>query len=522
MDEGRLATARGRRFRRAAGAVASGPVDARWQDLVEHALGTVATRAEPVAAQGSKRRMARLVLADARTVIGVLGPDQAENRAFVSFARDLKRAGVPVPEVLAVASDDSAYLVEDLGDRTLFEALLAARREADGAVLPATIRPAYERTLRALVRMQVDGGATVDYGVAYPTAAFDATAIRWDLDAFKYQFLKLGGVPFHEARLERDLRKLVDHLLETEGRWFVARDFQSRNVMLRDDDEPWFIDFQNGRRGALAYDVASMLYDGKAALDPTTRASLFEVYLAALGERLPDAVDDVRRHFGGFALVRVLQAMSAYGYLGFFHRKEHFLQSVPHAVRNLVWLREHEPLFRQLPEISSLVGYLADEPRFAGPPVTPAGVEPGLVVHVGSFSYRHGLPADSSGHGGGFVFDCRALPNPGRSTDLAALSGLDRDVDRHLAAMPEADAFVGSALELVRRQVDAYRARSFTSLAVWFGCTGGQHRSVWCAERLAAALSALGHSDVDVRVEHRERPRWPATAGLDPVGGRTG
>ncbi|MGE0191617.1 MAG: RNase adapter RapZ [Planctomycetota bacterium] len=497
-------------------------MDARWQDLVERALGSVALAAEPVAAEGSKRRMARLRLGDARTVIGVLGPDRAENRAFVAFARDLKRARVPVPEVLAVAPDESAYLVEDLGDRTLFQALLAARREVADASLPTTIRPAYERTLEALVRMQVDGGAAVDYGAAYPTAAFDATAIRWDLDAFKYQFLKLGGVPFHEARLEQDLRTLVDHLVETEGSWFVARDFQSRNVMLREGDQPWFIDFQNGRRGALAYDVASLLYDGKAALDPTTRASLFEVYLSALGERLPDAVDDVRRHFGGFALVRVLQAMSAYGYLGFFHRKEHFLQSVPHAVRNLVWLRRNEPLLQRLPELSGIIGYLAEEPRFAGLPAAPTGLATGLVVHVGSFSYRHGLPHDPTGHGGGFVFDCRALPNPGRSTTFAALCGLDRAVDRHLAELPEAGSFVEGALELVRRQVEAYRARSFTSLAVWFGCTGGQHRSVWCAERLAAALTALGHDDVEVRVEHRERPRWPATAGLDTASGRTG
>ncbi len=462
--------------------------------------------------------MARLRLIDGRSVVGVLGPDRAENRAFVSFARDLRRAGVAVPEVLAFDASEEAWLVEDLGDRTLFRALLGARRDAPGDVLPAAIRPAYERTLAALVRMQLDGGEAIDYSVAYPTAAFDATSMRWDLDAFKYQFLRLAGVGFHEARFEDDARRLIARLLEGDDPHFVARDVQSRNVMLRDGDVPWFIDFQNGRRGALAYDVASLLFDGKAALTPEVREDLLCVYLAALGERLPAAVDGVRRRFGGYALLRVLQAMSAYGYLGFFHRKEHFLASVPHAVENLGWLLEHEPLVSELPEIARVIEVFAADPRFArhrAPDHTPGR----LVVHVGSFRYALGLPGDPTGHGGGFVFDCRALTNPGLDAELAALSGVDRAVAQRLEGDPAANRFVEGALALVRPQIEAYRQRGFSSLAVWFGCTGGQHRSVWCAERLGANLRNLGYEDIEVRVEHRERGRWPATAGLDATNG---
>jgi aminoglycoside/choline kinase family phosphotransferase len=482
--------------------------------MFEQAFGVPVRVAEPVAAEGSKRRMLRLVGDGPTTAIGVLGPDREENRAFVLHARALRGAGLPVPEVFAVAPDDSSYLVEDLGDLTLFAALKAARRAAPDEPLPAAVRPAYERTLEALVRLQLDGGAAVDYRAAYPVAAFDATSIRWDLDAFKHQFLKLGGVACHEGRLERDVQRLIAHLLEADTSHFVFRDFQSRNVMLRDGPSPWFIDFQNGRRGALQYDVASMLFDGKAALAPEVRSGLLGHYLGALAERDPRAAQGFRRHFGGYVIVRILQAMSAYGYLGFYLRKAHFLESVPHAVRNLLWLLEHEPLLADLPEIATLIERIAADPRFAAPARPDA--QPGLTVHVGSFSYKHGYPADPGGHGGGFVFDCRALPNPGREPAHAALSGLDRAVDALLAATPACTAFLDGAQRLVEAQVATYAERGFASLSVQFGCTGGQHRSVWCAERMADALRRHGKG-VHVRVTHREREHWPATAGLDPV-----
>ena len=479
--------------------------------LYREAFGRPAQRATPIAAQGSKRRMLRLTDA-AHSAIGVLGPDPHENVAFLEHSRTLRAAGLRVPEVLAALPDASAYLVEDLGDDTLFERLEAARDGTD-TCLPDVLRPAYARTLQWLVRFQLDGGQAVDFTKAYPVAAFDATAIRWDLDAFKYQFLKLGNVTFHEGRLERDVNALTAHLLQADTQHFVYRDFQSRNVMLRPGDEPWFIDYQNGRQGALQYDVASLLFDGKAALTPDVRSELLQVYLEALRERDGEAADRFGTHFGGYVLVRILQAMGAYGYLGFYLRKPHFLASVPHAVRNLRWLAEHEALLERLPELRRIIDTLAEDDRFTGPRDDAAVA--GLAVHVTSFAYKHGYPADPGGHGGGFVFDCRAIPNPGREAMYAPLCGLDAPVREHLDASAPALAFFEHARALVARQVDTYLARDFNSLSVSFGCTGGQHRSVWCAEQIAAHLRQAGKG-LRVTVTHRERERWPATAGLEP------
>ena len=322
---------------------------------------------------------------------------------------------------------------------------------------------------------------------------------------------------------------LTKRLLATDTSHFIARDFQSRNVMLVPADRepkapfdpsapidiasstPMFIDYQNGRRGSLAYDVASLLYDGKAALDPDTRASLMDVYLDALSARDADAARTLPSVFPSYALVRILQAMGAYGYLGFYLRKPHFLASVPHAVRNLTWLHEHEQVFDGLPEFERILDTIRADERFTQH--VDSTRDDVLTVHITSFAYKHGYPADPGGHGGGFVFDCRAIPNPGREAEFAPLCGLDAPVREHLDTSADARAFFDSALALVRPQVARYRERQFNSLAVSFGCTGGQHRSVWCAERMATALrTAFG--DVRVRIDHRERERWPATAGL--------
>ena len=471
-------------------------------------FGDDPARVTPVAAQGSKRRMLRLTGRNGETAIGVLGPDRDENRAFLSFSKALRGADLPVPEILAEGEDGHHYLVEDLGDTTLF-AFLEAERASHGDPFPDTVRRAYERVVEALPRLQLEGDRVVDYRDAHPRAVFDRRALKWDLDAFKYMFLRLGGIPFHEDRLEDDCAKLAEHLLEAGSDSFVFRDFQSRNVMLREDGSPWFIDYQGGRRGALQYDLASLLYDGKAALSPEVRTDLFNHYLDALAEHRTVDRARFRNHFGGYVLVRILQAMSAYGYLGFYLRKPHFLHSVPHAVRNLAHLLARERLLLALPELKGVFERIVEDPRWQVHGTHDDGV---LTVHVGSFSYKHGYPADPSGHGGGYVFDCRAVPNPGREARFASLCGLDADVVSHLAESPDARAFHGNASNLVRAQVDTYRARGFTSLSVQFGCTGGQHRSVYFAQRLGAELAAA-YPDVTVVVTHREADRWPVTAG---------
>jgi hypothetical protein len=328
--------------------------------------------------------------------------------------------------------------------------------------------------------------------------------MRWDLNYFKYHFLKLAHIPFSEQRLENDFDRLTDLLLGADASHFLYRDFQSRNVMLV-GGEPWFIDYQGGRRGAPHYDIASLLYDAKAALTDEVREHLLDRYLNALSGFLPLDRQRFVEEYRGFVLIRIMQAMGAYGYRGFFERKARFLQSVPYAARNIARLLE-TGLPIELPEVEAVFGRIADAWADA-----PGRIEPleGLTVHITSFSYGKGYPDDASGHGGGFVFDCRALPNPGRQRKYADVTGLDSSVIGFLEALREVREFWDSARTLVDAHIDRFRERGFSDLAVSFGCTGGQHRSVYFAERLTRHIRER-NPDVVVRLVHRERQAWPA------------
>jgi len=455
---------------------------------------------------GSNRTYFRLVGEGWQTAIGAIGPDHDENRAFLSFSKSFRAAGLNVPEIYGADEAAGVWLEEDLGDTTLFEALVEAR-EREGAPFPPSIIGTYERVLEELPRFQIVGGEVVDYSVAYPRAAFDERSILWDLNYFKYHFLKLAHVPFREAQLEEDFNRLTEFLLQADTSHFLYRDFQSRNVMLRDGNEPWFIDYQGGRRGALHYDVASLLYDAKANIPDSVREHLLEHYLDALEEYVPVDREVFRERYRGYVLVRIMQAMGAYGYRGFFERKPRFLQSVPYAARNIEAILERG-LPVKLPELErafrAIVERWAREDRSSRRP-------PGLTVAVGSFSYKGGYPEEESEHGGGFVFDCRALPNPGRHLEYAGMTGRDPAVAAYIEARPETQAFWESVRSLVDSQVQEYLRRGFTSLSVWFGCTGGQHRSVYLAERLAAYLRER-HPTIHVRMTHREQASWPREA----------
>ncbi|MEN8376876.1 MAG: RNase adapter RapZ [Gemmatimonadota bacterium] len=438
------------------------------------------------------------------SVVGVLGADAEENRAFLSFSTALGEAGLPVPRVYAETEDQMAYLLSDLGDATLFETVARARAARPDDAFPGDALDLYRKVIRWLPRFQVEGGRVVDFSVAYPREAFDARSILWDLNYFKYLFLKLADIPFSEARLEDDFRTLASFLAGAPADYFLYRDFQSRNVMIV-DGEPWFIDYQGGRRGALQYDVAALLYDAKAALPESVREDLLATYLDALGEVATVDRDEFVRFLRPFVLVRILQALGAYGLRGFYERKPGFLASVPYAAANLRLLLRDDPLEPAIPELRAVLRRIADDPRFGHRDAAPST---GLAVRVGSFSYKRGLPADDSGHGGGFVFDCRAIPNPGRQEAFAHLTGLDLPVRDFLEALPEAAAFWDSTRALVDAQIATYRERDFDSLTVHFGCTGGQHRSVHFAEVLGVHVRAA-HPDVAVTVEHRERGSWP-------------
>ena len=449
-----------------------------------------------LAADGSTRQYFRVVWDLEHSAVGAIGPDHDENRAFLAFARAFRDAGLPVPEIYADDQGAGVWLEEDLGDLTLFKALSAARVGLAEDTFPAEGEALYRRVLAVLPRFQVDGHRVIDYRLAYPRKAFDRQSIRWDLNHFKYHFLKLAHVPFNEQRLEDDFSRLTAHLLQADADFFLYRDFQSRNVMIR-GGEPWFLDFQGGRKGAPHYDVASLLYDAKANVPPAVRAALLEHYLDALAERVPVDRARFREHFVSFVLVRLMQAMGAYGYRGFFERKRRFLESVPNAARNLDHLLG-AGLPVALPELEAVFRHVAE--RWARPSGG-AAAPSGLVVGVRSFSYRDGYPADAEGHGGGFVFDCRALPNPHHVPELRDLTGEDEAVADFLERSPEVQEFWGNVSDLVDAQVERYLGRGFTSLSVAFGCTGGRHRSVFLAAKLATHLRGRW-PDVGVRLAH--------------------
>ncbi len=464
-----------------------------------------------IAADGSQRSYYRITGGPFGPVIGVIGPDPEENRAFLSFSHSFREIGLPVPEIYALDVTRGLWLEQDLGDVSLFSALSEARAHDDGG-FPASIVPVYERVVALLPRFQIEGGRAIDFTVAYPRAAFDLQSMRWDLNYFKYHFLKLAHVPFSEQRLENDFDRLTEFLLTADANHFLYRDFQSRNIMLV-AGEPWFIDYQGGRRGAPHYDIASLLYDAKAAIPDEVRDYLLSRYLEALARYLPVERSHFLAQYRGYVLIRIMQAMGAYGYRGFFERKPRFLESVPYAARNIARLLE-TGLPVELPEIEEVFGRIVAE--WAGRS-SPVAARPGLTVHVISFSFRQGYPPDQSGHGGGFVFDCRSLPNPGRDARFAHASGLDSPVIDFLRASPEVEEFWAHAHGLIDLQVENYRERGFSNLAVSFGCTGGQHRSVYFAERLAAHLRER-YPDIAVLTEHREQPRWPVLEPLPQVG----
>jgi aminoglycoside/choline kinase family phosphotransferase len=413
---------------------------------------------------------------------------------------------LPVPEIYAEDLSHGAYLEEDLGDMTLFD-FLSKNRKGEDVHLPVV--DVYRRVLEILPRFQIEAGRDLNYRVCYPRASFDRQSIIWDLNYFKYYFLRLAGIPFNEQALEQDFTRLTKFLLTADHDYFLYRDFQSRNIMLH-DGEPFFVDYQGGRKGALQYDVASLLYDAKADLPPGLRQQLLDHYLKTLRNYIPITSEAFMQHYYAFVYVRLMQAFGAYGFRGFYERKAHFLQSVPYALKNLRWLLHNVVLPIELPTLmESFRGMLGSEKlqnlHFEEPKEerskTPS--DSGLAVRIYSFSFhRGGLPQDETGNGGGFVFDGRSIPNPGREEEFKNLTGKDKPVIEYLNRQESAQQFLEHVHSLVDATVSEYQRRGFKNLMVSFGCTGGQHRSVYLAEELAKHLRE--RNGVEVTVHHRE------------------
>ncbi len=439
---------------------------------------------------GSGRKIIRFSNEKHRA-IGILYGVREENEAFLAFSKHFRRHGLPVPEIYAEDLSHGAYLEEDLGDTTLFE-FLSNNRTGEN-IFPQVIE-AYRKVVAVLPRFQVEASRDLNYEVCYPNPSFDRQSIAWDLNYFKYYFLRLAGIPFNELALEDDFSRLTEFLLSAPRDYFLYRDFQSRNIMLRNGD-PFFVDYQGGRRGALQYDIASLLYDAKADLPPDLRQQLLDHYLDRLSSFVPLDREAFLRHYYAYVYIRIMQALGAYGFRGFFERRAHFLQSVPYALKNLRWLLHHVRLPVPLPALmDAFKGMLASE-KLQGL----ACEADNLVVRIFSFSFHQGLPKDESGNGGGFVFDGRSLPNPGREERFKTLTGKDTPVIDYLNQQESVHQFLAGVLSLVDSSISSYQQRGFKNLMVSFGCTGGQHRSVFLAEQLAKRLRVRNGLEVVLR-----------------------
>ena len=423
--------------------------------LFEQHYNLPAEHVQPLQGQlgGSGRAIVRLTGGNFKA-IGIVYPVREENVAFLEFSRHFRSHGLPVPEIYGEDLTRGAYLEEDLGDTTLFE-FLGKNRHGE-TIAPAAIE-AYRKTVAALPRFQVEAGRDLNYKVCYPRSSFDRQSIAWDLNYFKYYFLRLAGVPFNEQALENDFSRLTKFLLAANRDYFLYRDFQSRNVMLR-EVEPFFLDYQGGRKGALQYDIASLLFDGKADLPPQLRQELLDYYLDCLAGFVTVNREAFMDHYYAYVYVRILQALGAYGFRGFYERKAHFLQSVPYALKNLRWLAEHVELPIALPELMDALEVMSASEKLQGTRFLRGEV---LTVRIFSFSFHQEKPTDESGNGGGFVFDARSLPNPGREERFKDLNGKDASVIDYLNQQESVHQFLAGTESLVDTSSERLSASRF-------------------------------------------------------------
>ena len=445
---------------------------------------------EELPSSGSNRRYFRL--SGKQSLIGVIGTCKEENEAFLYMDAHFISKGLPVPKVLLHSEDKMAYIQEDLGDTLLFNAIEKGRKTT---VFSEEEKILLSKTIRLLPDIQFAGADGMDFSKCYPASEFNARSILWDLNYFKYCFLKATGMEFLEDKLEDDFQRLTDVLLRSSSATFMYRDFQSRNVMIK-DGEPWFIDFQGGRKGPVFYDVASFLWQAKANLPDSLRGELLEDYINALRKYTPVDKEYFYAQLRHFVLFRTLQVLGAYGFRGYFEKKPHFIQSVPFAIANLrslltVPYPEYPYLNKILKELVGLKQLTDDLQKHT------------LTVRVMSFAYKKGIPNDPSGNGGGFVFDCRAVNNPGKYERYKPFTGLDAQVIKFLEDDGEILTFLDHAYAMVDASVKRYVERGFTNLMVSFGCTGGQHRSVYCAQHMAEHINKK--FNVKVELVHREQ-----------------
>ena len=466
----------------------------RLSSLYNKCFGCFPESVTAITGSASNRSYYRLA-SESGTCIGVVGTDREENYAFVTLARHFLSKDIPVPEIYSVSDDGMAYIQEDLGGVSLYDMLLSARA---GKISWNEVESLLCRTMALLPKIQYRGAEGLDFSICYPQPSFDRQNVMFDLNYFKYCCLKASGLEFNEVSLQEDFERLADDLLHHDTETFMYRDFNVRNVMVK-DGSPYFIDFQGGRRGPICYDVASFVWQARAAYSEDLKGRLVQSYVDALSEYECISREALETDLKLFRLFRLLQVLGAYGFRGWTEHKAAFVVSIPSAISNLKELLSEIPS-DSYPYLIQLLRCLVDIPRLSECPSTDGVLE----VRVSSFSFKKGVPYDPSGNGGGYVFDCRSIHNPGRYEPYKKLTGMDEPVIRFLEDDGEIIGFLEHVYGVVDPHVATYAGRGFTSLMVSFGCTGGQHRSVYCAEHLAAHLAAE-YPGIRVRLIHREQ-----------------
>lgn len=449
-------------------------------NLINNDLSEDVINIQQLPASGSSRVYYR-VFTDKNIHIATYNSNIEENNAFLTFTKHFENVGLPVPQILSVSDDKDCYIQSDLGDFSLFHYVTncVKNKHYDEDTLNL-----YKEAISRLVDFQIKGNKNLDYSVAFPSPCFDINSVIDDLNYFKYYFLKVNDeIDFNESRLNLDFQKIADFVMEAPSDFFMYRDFQSRNIMIK-DGHTFFIDYQGGRKGPLQYDIVSLLYQVKAQLDEGTRSVLLSHYKSELSKQLNLEEIQFDKYYNAFILLRLLQVLGAYGFRGLIQKKQHFIESIPYALNELINLRneldfpfktnELYNVLSQLEKLFSKYQHIENEK---------------LTVVINSFSYKNGgVPDDRSGNGGGFVFDCRALPNPGRYESYKSLTGEDIEVQEFLNDKQEVHQFLHLTQSIVFQSIDNYLERNFKNLFVNFGCTGGQHRSVFFAEKTALAL----------------------------------
>lgn len=458
--------------------------------LFEQYTGQKASAVTELPSSGSNRRYFR-IHGGTRTVIGVIGTSLEENKAFLTIAAHFREKGINVPKVYCVSEDGYAYIQEDLGDDQLYKLVSAGRESGEYSQHEQALLC---RVMEMLPKIQFEGAKGLDFDVCYPDKAFNERMVAFDENYFKYCFLKATGLDFNEVRLQDDFDTLKADLTQDLGETFMYRDFQARNVMMR-DGEPYFIDFQGGRRGPIYYDVASFIWQARSRYPEALKQKMLQCYLRSLSNYMQVDEAEFMQKLRIFILFRALQVLGAYGYRGYFEKKPYFMSNIPYALGNLRQLLKTP--FERYPYLNEVLEKLTSMPQFNEIPQ-----DTRLEVRVLSFAYKKGIPVDNTGNGGGYVFDCRSVNNPGKYEYYRQFTGRDPEVIKFLEDDGEVSEFLNHVYGLVDAHVKRFVERMFTHLQVCFGCTGGQHRSVYCAEHLAEHLASK--FNVKVILTHRE------------------